>query len=137
MMNRWIRSTRRPSRWRRLLARFGLVRQANLSGRPELEEFPKGAVRRATVDLPAPIDVVTLALALDNVDRRYERGWAPPQYARALASEYERIRLYGPEGLQDEGRRWLSGKECECPARNYGGGFHSAGCPNAEARPFA
>lgn len=49
-MDAWMRrSTRRPSRWRRFLARFGLVRQAPIGG--PLEAFPPGAVSRATVEL--------------------------------------------------------------------------------------
>lgn len=45
------------------------------------------------VSLPAPrlrLDVLTLAVALEAVDRQYERGWTPAQYARAISDEYER-----------------------------------------------
>lgn len=49
-MDAWIRrSTRRPSRWRRFLARIGFHRQAPIGG--PLEAFPPGSVASATVEL--------------------------------------------------------------------------------------
>jgi len=37
------------------------------------------------------LDVSVLAVALDNVDRAYERGWTPAHYSRAIAAEYARL----------------------------------------------
>jgi hypothetical protein len=37
------------------------------------------------------VDLGLLAAALDNVDREYDQGWTPAHYARAIATEYERL----------------------------------------------
>lgn len=50
-MDAWIRSAKKPSRWRRFLARLGLVRQGNLATRGKPEELPASAYAGATVEL--------------------------------------------------------------------------------------
>jgi hypothetical protein len=46
---------------------------------------------RAAIHGDPMLDVARLAVALDNVDRDYERGWTPVHYARAIAAEYDRV----------------------------------------------
>lgn len=120
-MDAWIRrSTRRPSRWRRLLARLGLYRQAPIGG--PLEAFPPGAVASATVELSQETiqEYATDWTPVIEEGGRRTEGGAFATKEEAIADVLQELRPGEGITVHREMCAIRYGRDCDCVPEVYG-----------------